>query len=77
MLEEPGSRHEIGWIANEPTTVRRRCLVSGVAEDFINQDYGHEARSPAMLLLHCCQKEPIMAEQERIRIEIYLRDNLV
>jgi LacI family transcriptional regulator len=64
------------WIAHELTTATRRCLISGVADAVINQDCGHEARSAARVLLAHCQNEPIIAEQERIRIEIFLRDNL-
>ena len=76
VLEEPGRGHEIVWIAHELTTVTRRCLISGVADAVINQDCGHEARSAARVLLARCQNEPLIAEQERIRIEIFLRDNL-
>jgi LacI family transcriptional regulator len=42
----------------------------------IDQNAGHEARSAARLLLTCCTGAPIKPEQERIRIEIFLRDNL-
>ena len=42
----------------------------------INQDPGHEARSAARVLLAHCLAEPVMADQERIRIDIFVRDNL-
>ena len=42
----------------------------------INQDAGHEARSAARLLLAHCWGEPILEDQERIRIDIFIKDNL-
>ena len=42
----------------------------------INQDPGHEARSAARLLMAEAAGEPILLDQERIRIEIFLRDNM-
>ena len=42
----------------------------------INQDPGHEARSAARLLMAEVTGEPILLDQERIRIEIFLRDNM-
>jgi hypothetical protein len=37
---------------------------------------GHEARSAAWTLLAYCLGEPIMPDRERIRIEIFLGDDL-
>ena len=42
----------------------------------INQDPGHEARSAARVLLAHCWGDPILPDQERISIDIFLRDNL-
>ena len=42
----------------------------------INQDAGHEARSAARVLLAHCWGDPILPDQERIDIDIFLRDNL-
>ena len=42
----------------------------------IVQDPGHEARSAIRVLLSLARREPILAEQEKIRIEIVMRDNL-
>ena len=42
----------------------------------INQDAGHEARSAARVLMAQCEGEAIVADQERIRIDIFIRDNL-
>jgi LacI family transcriptional regulator len=75
VLEKTGG-DDIVWIAHELTLATKRCLISGVADAVINQDCGHEARSAARVLLAYCQNELIIPEQERIRIEIFLRDNL-
>jgi LacI family transcriptional regulator len=42
----------------------------------IAQDPGHEARSAIRVLLALALNEPILAEQEKIRIDIVMRDNL-
>jgi LacI family transcriptional regulator len=76
VLEASGRTRDIVWIAHELTTNTRRFLLSGVADAIINQDPGHEARSAARVLLAHCLGEPIIPDQERIRIEIFLRDNL-
>ena len=71
-----GRARDIVWIAHELTPHTRRFLLRGTIDAIISQDPGHEARSAARVLLaHCCG-EPIMPDQERIRIDIFLRDNL-
>ena len=75
-LEASGRSLDIVWIAHELTGDTRRFLLGGIADAVINQDPGHEARSAARVLLARCLDEPIIADQERIRIEIFLRDNL-
>lgn len=75
-LEAAGRTRDIVWIAHELTHHTRRFLLHGTIDAIINQDPGHEARSAARILLaHCCD-EPIVPDQERIRIDIFLRDNL-
>jgi LacI family transcriptional regulator len=76
VLEASGRARDIVWIAHELTADTRRFLLSGVVDAIINQDPGHEARSAARILLAHCLGEPIIADQERIRIDIFLRDNL-
>lgn len=75
-LETAGRARDVVWVAHELTPEARRCLLNGVADAIINQDPGHEARSAARILLAHCEGAPILADQERIRIEIFLRDNL-
>jgi len=75
-LEAAGRARDIVWIAHELTLHTRRFLLHGTIDAIINQDAGHEARSAARVLLAHCWTEPIVPDQERIRIEIFLRDNL-
>lgn len=75
-LEASGRARDIVWIGHELTAEARRSLLNGVADAIINQDPGHEARSAARVLLAHCEGTPILPDQERIRIEIFLRDNL-
>jgi LacI family transcriptional regulator len=76
VLEASGRAQHIAWIAHELTADTRRSLLNGLVDAIINQDPGHEARSAARILLAHCLGEPIIPDQERIRIEIFLRDNL-
>jgi LacI family transcriptional regulator len=76
VLEASGRAGGIVWIAHELSAEARRLLVSGVADAIINQDAGHEARSAARVLLARCSGEAIIPEQEVIRIEVFLRDNM-
>jgi LacI family transcriptional regulator len=75
-LEERGRAHEIVWIAHELTVHTRALLLRGVIDAIINQDPGHEARSAARVLLAHCWGDPVVPDQERINIDIFLRDNL-
>jgi LacI family transcriptional regulator len=75
-LEESGRAEEIVWIAHELTVHSRRLLLRGVVDAIISQDPAHEARSAGRVLLSICCGEPILPDQERIRIDIFLRDNL-
>ena len=75
-LEASGRAREVVWITHELTQHTRRFLVRGTLDAIINQDPGHEARSAARVLLAHCSGEPISPDQERIRIDIFLRDNL-
>jgi LacI family transcriptional regulator len=76
VLEASGRAGDMVWIAHELSAESRRLLVCGVADAIISQDAGHEARSAARVLLARCTGEAIIPEQEVIRIEVYLRDNM-
>lgn len=75
-LKESGRAGDVVWIAHELTVHTRRLLLHGVIEAIISQDPGHEARSAARVLLAHCWGDSILPDQERIRIDIFLRDNL-
>ena len=75
-LNESGRADDVVWIAHELTVHTRRLLLHGVVDALISQDPGHEARSAARVLLAHCWGDPILPDQERIRIDIFLRDNL-
>ncbi|WP_374650626.1 LacI family DNA-binding transcriptional regulator [Dongia sp.] len=75
-LEEAGKSRQILFIGHELTEFSRRYLIRGIMDAVINQDAGHEARSAARVLLAYCSGQPMIDDQERIRIDIFLRDNL-
>jgi len=53
-----------------------KVLDTALAKKADYADLYFEARSAARVLLAHCLGEPIIPDQERIRIEIFLRDNL-
>lgn len=75
-LERSGRAGEIVWVCHELTPHARQALLSGVADAVINQDAGHEVRSACRLALAALSGERVLPDQERIRIDIFLRDNL-
>ncbi|MBN8999685.1 MAG: LacI family DNA-binding transcriptional regulator [Rhizobiales bacterium] len=75
-LEQSGRGREIVFIAHELTPFNRRHLVRGTIDAIINQDAGHMARSAARILLAAREGVPIVPGQERIRIDIFIRDNV-
>lgn len=75
-LVESGRANRIVFIGHELTEFSRRYLMQGIMDAVINQDSGHEARAAARVLLAQCSGQPVIDDQERIRIDIFLRDNL-
>lgn len=63
-------------IAHELTPHARQALTAGTLDALICQDPGHEIRSAVRVLKALVDKTPIVEGQERIRIEIYIRENL-
>lgn len=63
-------------IVHELTPHTRAALREGLAHAIIHQDAGHEARSALRVLRACADGAPVLEARERIRVEIYLRDNL-
>jgi LacI family transcriptional regulator len=75
-LERSGRAERIVWVCHELTPHARQALLSGVADAVINQDAGHEVRSACRLALAALSGERVLHDQERIRIDIFLRDNI-
>jgi LacI family transcriptional regulator len=75
-MADAGRDANVVFIAHELTAFSRRALLRGTLDAVIAQDPGHEARSAMRVLLSLVRGEPILAEQERIRVEIVMRDNL-
>ncbi len=75
-LQQAGRDQDIVWIAHELTPHTRRFLLHGDVDAIISQNPGHEARSAARVLLAHCSGEKLVPDQERIGIDIFLRDNL-
>jgi LacI family transcriptional regulator len=75
-LEAAGRARDVVFVGHELTPDTRRFLLSGTMDAVINQDAGHEARSAARVLLAHCEGRAINAAQERIRIDVFVKDNL-
>lgn len=63
-------------IAHELTHSTREALLGGTIDAVLNQDAGHEVRSAIRVLKAKADGLPVLAAQERIRIDIFLKDNL-
>jgi LacI family transcriptional regulator len=75
-LRSSGRAKDIVWICHELTPQAREALLSGVADAAISQNIGHEVRSSSRLALACLTGDRVIESQERVRIEVSLRDNL-
>ncbi len=67
---------KIVLIGHELTPHTREALQAGAMDAVITQDTGHIARSALRVLRAKADGLPIIAAQERIRIEIILKENL-
>lgn len=75
-LEATGRARDVVFIGHELTEFTRRHLIRGTIDAVINQDPGHMARSSIRVLLALREDLPIVPDQERIRIDIFIRDNM-
>ena len=75
-LESAGGERNIVFVAHDLTTFNRKHLIRGTIDAIIHQDPGHEVRSAVRLLLAEREGVPIYPGQERIRIDIFLRENV-
>ncbi|MDQ0456207.1 LacI family DNA-binding transcriptional regulator [Rhizobium paknamense] len=63
-------------IAHELTATTRDALRAGQIDAVLNQDAGHEVRSAIRVLKALADGSSVVDAQERIRIDIFLKDNL-
>ncbi|MDN5003176.1 LacI family DNA-binding transcriptional regulator [Bradyrhizobium sp. GCM10027634] len=75
-LSGAGREKQIVFVGHDVTVLTRRLLLQGVMDAAISQNPGHEARAAVRVLLALARGEPILHEQEKIRIDIVMRDNL-
>lgn len=75
-LRASGHANQVVLVGHEFTEALRPALLDGTIDALITQDPGHEVRSAARRLLADLTSSPLLAEQERIRIDILLADNL-
>jgi LacI family transcriptional regulator len=75
-LNQAGRDRQVVFVGHDVTVLTRRLLLQGVMDAAISQNPGHEARAAVRVLLALARGEPILSEQEKIRIDIVMRDNL-
>src|SRR5215471_15080439 len=75
-LIEAGRDRRVVFVGHDVTVMTRKLLLQGVMDAVISQNPGHEARAAVRVLLALARGEPILSEQEKIRIDIVMRDNL-
>jgi LacI family transcriptional regulator len=75
-LIDAGRAGDITFVGHDVTVMTRKLLLQGVMDAVISQNPGHEARAAVRVLLALARGEPILSEQEKIRIDIVMRDNL-
>lgn len=63
-------------IAHELTPLSRVALAKGIFDAVISQDAGHLVRSAVRIMRANSDAIPINLAQERIRIDVYLKENL-
>jgi LacI family transcriptional regulator len=71
-----GNRADLCVIAHELTVETRAALETGLVDAVLNQDAGHEVRSAIRVLRAKADGLPVIAAQERIRLDIFIKDNL-
>jgi LacI family transcriptional regulator, galactose operon repressor len=75
-LKARAPRRELTVVAHELTEHTRAALKDGSIDAVLNQDAGHEVRSAIRVLKAHADGLGLIAAQERIRLDIFLKDNL-
>ncbi len=76
VIDELGIAQQTIIIGHELTSYTRARLVDGSIDAVITQDVGHLVRSSIRVLRAKITHMPSVASQERIRVEIILRENM-
>jgi LacI family transcriptional regulator len=71
-----GSASQLTIVAHERTPFSEQALLDGRIDAVIAQDPGHAVRSALRIMRARAENREILASQERIRIEILLKENL-
>lgn len=75
-LRDAGALDDLIVIAHEATPTLRQALADNEVSAVISQNVGHLVRSSLRVLRALSDEQPIFDAQERIRIEIILRENM-
>ncbi|MEM8841076.1 MAG: LacI family DNA-binding transcriptional regulator [Pseudomonadota bacterium] len=75
-LRKSGNMRDLTVIAHELTPATRNALLNNEMAAVITQNVGHLVRSALRVLRALCDNAPIFEAQERIRIEVVIRENL-
>lgn len=75
-LKEKAVDRSLTVVAHELTTHTRAALLDGTIDAILNQDAGHEVRSAMRVLKAKADGLAVIEAQERIRLDIFLKDNL-
>ena len=67
---------DIVVVGHELTPLSREALEQGIFDAIISQDTGHLVRSAVRILRARSDSYPIFTAQERIRIDIYIKENM-
>ncbi len=75
-LRQSGKLKELTVIAHEVTPATRQALLDDEIAAVITQNVGHLVRGALRVLRAVCDHLPIFEAQEKVRIEVVLRENL-
>jgi LacI family transcriptional regulator len=75
-LKEKAVDRVLTVIAHELTAHTRAALIDNTIDAILNQDAGHEVRSAIRVLKAKADGLAVIEAQERIRLDIFLKDNL-
>src|SRR5438552_10588594 len=75
-LIDSGRANQLVFVGLDVTAMPRKLLLQSAMDVVNQQNPGHEARPAGGVLLALARGVPILSEQEKIRIDIVMRDNL-